>query len=220
MRAHHGRPVVVALLLAALAGAAGCAQARAEGPGGEGAQPLPLITEADSRSATPSTPRVLLDDVPLPAVPDGVAPMREEVGAAAHALTTALDDDPRFGNVALEADGLVVHWHGEPAPELTDLIAQHGGVDVRVQQTPYLPGDVEAAAERIIAEVAGITLVGPEPDYSGLTVGVDPTLGLDPDDLARELEERYGIPVTVEEAEVAPAGGSAPDRVPPPRYDE
>jgi hypothetical protein len=204
--------------LAAVALVAACGTAQ-EPPGVPGDTPTSLTLVVPEEPPPDPTDPVrtakpeIVDDVR--GVPDvaGHAPRTVDDADAAQDLTLTLQADPRFGNVAVAEDGgYVVYWHGEPAPELTDVIARHPDAEIRLEPTAYLPGQVRDLLPRIMAEVDGASFAGPEVDYSGVTVGVVPEAGHDPEALGRELSERYGLPVTVEVGSVAPAQTTVPER--------
>jgi len=204
------RPRRVLLLLAPLALAA-CGTAETP-PGAPGDSPSPLTMDVPAEPAPVVTdpaqtaPPQFIDDLgDLPGMPEH-APRTVDDDDAAQDLTVAFQNDPRFGTVALDgAGGYVVHWHGDPPPELTAMIERHPDVAIRVEQTAYLPGRMRDLAHTVVTGVDGVSFAAPAPDYSGLTVGVAPGAHEDPEVLADELSERYGVPVAVDVASVAPA---------------
>jgi hypothetical protein len=215
------RPWRALPLLAPLALLTGCATEAPPGvPGVPGDTPTTLTwvvpdepPPAPTDPVRTAKPQIIDDLRDLPGVtehaPRSVV-VDEAAGAAAQDLTVTLQADRRFGNVAIVDGGYVVYWHGEPAPELTAVLDRHPDAAIRVEPTAYLPGEVRDLIPRLVAEVDGVSFAGPEADWSGVTVGVAPDAGHDPEALGRELSARYGLPVTVEVGSVEPAPMTVP----------
>lgn len=85
-------------------------------------------------------------------------PVTSELLEAATAVEEAFSADPRYNTVEITEDrsAVVVWWHGDQDPALTELIA-HSDVSVVVAASEYLPADLRAAANSALHSGQGVT---------------------------------------------------------------
>ncbi|MBD7981324.1 chymotrypsin family serine protease [Oerskovia merdavium] len=145
-------------------------------------------------------PNSLGDLLTLPPIPEDLAEEAERIQAA-------YGKDDRFGAVAISDDRaeLSLTWYGELP---TDIVASP---ELAIVEAAVLPGDLRRAAQNLAGtEVAGVRVVGAgvNTDGSGIAVDVETSTSTSGrsarsqinEDLAADLADRTGVPVTVKEA--------------------
>ncbi|ACZ32172.1 hypothetical protein Xcel_3172 [Xylanimonas cellulosilytica DSM 15894] len=128
----------------------------------------------------------------------GLPPVPEEMSRLASDLMETYGDDARFASAEVTRDRsqLIVHWHGAMSNALAETLNTAPMVPVVVEQTPYLPGDVRAAAEQL-AQDPRVAMVAVAPDASSLTVALSP--GISSQQSARgSITADVDFPVTFE----------------------
>lgn len=135
----------------------------------------------------------------LPAIPLEVAKYTE-------ALQTELAEDPRFNVVEISEDRkeIIVWWHGDQSEQLSALIDKAPAELVRtsVTQTVYLPGDLKAAAQKIMSDGAdlGVMSVSTPKDGSSLGVSVSSEKNQRSASEPSAIQSLTAFPVVIEES--------------------
>lgn len=142
-----------------------------------------------------------------------------EVAEYTEALQTELAGDPRFNVVEISEDRkeVTVWWHGDESEHLSALIdgAPNEIVKTSIAQTVYLPGDLKAAANKIMAEGAnlGVVGVGTPKDGSSLEVSVSTPQNLRSTSEPAAIQSLTEFPIIFEEsAAVEPANTRQNDK--------
>jgi len=131
-----------------------------------------MAARKGSRKPAPATRLGHGEFVAYPGGPMAIYDLLERVSAAA-------GDSPDFGTpgISLDRKRLVVRWFGELPAAVQNVLRDHPGFEVTVQQTGFRPGDLRAEAERLLAQhgdvVASATA---RPEGDGVEVLVPPAV--------------------------------------------
>ena len=151
---------------------------------------------------TPMSPVGSADEfeaLTLPAIP-------LEVAIYTEALQTELAEDPRFNVVEISEDRteVTVWWHGDESKQLSALIGGAPAELVRtnIAQTVHLPGDLKAAAQKIMSDGAdlGVVSVSTPKDGSSLKVSVSPLQNKQSANDSADIQSLTALPVVIEES--------------------
>jgi hypothetical protein len=135
-------------------------------------------------------------------------------------LQMSMDNDPRFGTVAISEDRatVTITWHGEPSAELSSLIGEAPDeLAVVIQQAAFVPDELNALVARtprLIPDIQ-VAMAGMENDGSGIWIGIlELPAGRSLADVGTAFAEALGrpdVPVRVElSGAVTPLPGKAP----------
>jgi hypothetical protein len=92
-------------------------------------------------------------------------------------LSAAAGDAPEYGTpgISLDRTRLTVRWFGEPPAAVQRVLDGAQGFELTVVATDFLPADLRAEAERLLAEHPGlVTSARERPEGDGIDVLVAP----------------------------------------------
>lgn len=150
--------------------AAGVTGAEAGGAPWSG-QEAPFVAEGESVIA-PDASGEDSEQLALPAVP-------KEMNDLAASLSEQYGTDPQFSAVEVTRDRtqVIVYWHGEITTELARDTSTVPSVEVVIEQTEFMPGELRDAARRLVESDARVASAAALYDGSGIRVSLDEVSG-------------------------------------------
>ncbi len=116
---------------------------------------------------------VVPDDAPLLTPPPGTT------FGLTERLQAEFGDLPEYGGGAVNRDRTryTIRWHGDVPVTLRQIMDEYadGDVEIVIEDTEFLPGDLRAEAERLLREHSPVVQgAGPRPAGDGVDVTLSP----------------------------------------------